>query len=86
MKIEVTDELRINRAHIDKKFLGLVREVNGSEFKKLMSQDARAYLATKFWLLNGVYVEIEDENDPTPYWLISSKNSEALMRNLYKQR
>lgn len=84
LRISVDNELRVGRAHIETKFIGEVREVSGAEFKQLQTKDARAFLATRFWLNQGVVVEIKDERDPTPYWLISCKNAAALKRSLYK--
>jgi hypothetical protein len=46
--------------------------------------DPAAYLAIKFWASTGVKIEIKDPQDPTPYWLITSKRGEeiaALLNN-----
>lgn len=39
--------------------------------------DARAYLCLRGWLPQGVKVVLDDPEDPTPYWLISSRRPEA---------
>ena len=84
LTIVIDDELRVGRAHIDRKFLGVVKVVSGDEFKKLQTKDARAFLATRFWLNEGLMVELNDERDPTPYWLISCRNGEEVKRSLYR--
>ena len=84
LTIMIDDELRVSRAHIERKYLGEVKVVSGDEFKKLQTKDARAYLATRFWLNEGVLVELKDERDPTPYWLISCRDGEEIKRSLYK--
>ena len=35
--------------------------------------DPRAYLCQRAWLPAGVKVQVVDPADPTPYWLISSR-------------
>ena len=35
--------------------------------------DARAYLCLRGWLPEGVKVILDDPEDPTPYWLLSSR-------------
>jgi Protein of unknown function (DUF3093) len=40
--------------------------------------DARAYLCIRPWLPIGARVILNDPEDPTPYWLVSSRRPEAL--------
>ncbi|MDN5854884.1 MAG: DUF3093 domain-containing protein [Actinomycetia bacterium] len=40
--------------------------------------DARAYLALRPYIATSVRLDIRDENDPTPYWLISSRHPQRL--------
>ena len=42
--------------------------------------DARAWLVLRPWVGPAVKVVVRDEGDPTPYWLVSTKNPEALAR------
>ena len=94
MVIEIDDqELRIDRAHIELKYLKNVTEINESEFKDLRGRniDARSFHATRAWLKRGVKVELNDERDPTNYWLIGAKRNTELVNELtkripYKQR
>jgi hypothetical protein len=76
--------LYANRAKIDLKFIKSVTPLGKAEFKNLngAAADPAAFLATNFWTNTGVKVEIKDKNDPTPYWLISSKRAEELAKKL----
>ena len=78
--ITVDDELRIGRAHIPLRYCGTVEIVKKNEFLRARTRDAdpAAYFALTFWVSEGVKVEINDERDPTPYWLISTRRGEAL--------
>ena len=54
--------------------------------KLLRGRDANAIAFTevRFWVKGGVKVEVIDANDPVPYWLISSKNTEKLVSAINK--
>jgi hypothetical protein len=40
--------------------------------------DARAYLLLRPYLKRAVRVTVRDDRDPTPYWLVSSRDPEHL--------
>lgn len=40
--------------------------------------DARAHLALRPYIATSVKLDIRDENDPTPYWLVSTRNPQRL--------
>ncbi len=48
--------------------------------------DARAWLLIRGWVSPVVRVELLDPNDPTPYWIVSSRNPEALVSALVEAR
>ena len=79
--IEIRDgELVIKRAHIPLHQLGDVTVISKKNFgyERTRGADPAAYFAITFWISQGVKVEVKDERDPTPYWLISSKRADAL--------
>ena len=88
MRITVTDELRIDRAHISLKYLQDPIALDQSEYRALRSHqaDARSFHATRAWLKSGIKVKVNDERDPTTYWLIGSKNKEELAEALNNLR
>jgi hypothetical protein len=45
---------------------------------KGVNLDARAWLVIRPWVKPAVRVHIKDDNDPTPYWLVSSTQPEVL--------
>ena len=87
-KISVTEkELRIDAAHIDRKYLGKVTISDSQAMRLLRTRDAdpAAYLAIKFWGAKGIKIEITDPRDATPYWLITSKRGEEFAASLIKR-
>ncbi len=81
LTVEVTNEqLKVGSAHIDRKYLGTITALTAEQMRQLRGplSDPAGYMALRFWLSRGVKVEINDPNDPTPYWLISSKKAQPL--------
>ena len=80
------EELRIDRAHIESKYLGKVTILDSDAMRLLRTRDAdpASYLAIKFWTPTGIKIEVIDPRDPTPYWLITSKRGEEIAALLIK--
>ena len=78
------DYLYANNAKIEIKYIKKAIPLNKSEFRDLngVSADPAAFLATNFWTNTGVKIELKDKNDPTPYWLISSKRATEIAKKL----
>ena len=81
------NELRVDKAHIELKYLGKVSVLNSDAMRLLRTRDAdpAAFLAIKFWASKGIKIEVIDPRDSTPYWLITSKRGEKLAALLTKQ-
>lgn len=83
--IEVTETgFTAGRARIDRTFVGEVQAYRGAEATLERGQrlDARAWLVIRGWVDPVVKVEITDEADPTPYWLISTRKPDELVKAL----
>jgi len=79
--IEVTDGmLRVGRARIERSFVGAVtaHEKTDAVAERGTRLDARAYLVLRGWISGVVRIQISDEADPTPYWLVSTKRPHEL--------
>jgi Ca2+/Na+ antiporter len=79
-------ELRIDQAHIEVKYLGGVEKLTSAQMRLLRTRDAdpAAFLAIKFWLSTGVKITLSDPRDPTPYWLVTSKRGDQIAALLNK--
>lgn len=76
--------LRAGRAHIDVALLGAVAALDAEATRRQagVDADARAYLLLRPYLKRAVRVDLDDPADPTPYWLVSSREPEALAASL----
>lgn len=85
--ITITDaELRVGSATIERKYLGEVEIITASNaFKERgVLLDSRAHTKFQIGIRESVKLEIRDEQDPTPYWLIATRNPE-IMAGLLKK-
>jgi len=80
-RVEVGDGwLRAGRARIAGEFLGDAEALDAAETRRVAGPgaDARAYLLLRPYLKRAVRVTVRDDRDPTPYWLVSSRDPEHL--------
>jgi hypothetical protein len=80
-RVEVGDGwLRAGRARIAGEFLGDAEPLDAAETRRVAGPgaDARAYLLLRPYLKRAVRVTVRDDRDPTPYWLVSSRDPEHL--------
>lgn len=75
-RVEVTTtEFTAGSAHIAPEFLGAVEELPPAELRRLIGVDIdpTAYLCIRGSVPGGVRVEVADDEDPTPFWIVSSR-------------
>lgn len=75
------DELVAGRAHVPVGFLGEVAPLDAAGMREALGPglDLRAYLCTRGWVATGVRVELTDPDDPTPYWVVSTRRPQRLV-------
>jgi hypothetical protein len=75
------DQVRAGRARIDLNWVESMEifRLADATRERGVSLDARAWLVIRPWIDPVVKITISDPQDPTPYWLVSSKNPEALV-------
>ena len=78
--VVINNWLYVGDAKIETKYIKKVTSLNKNAYLKLrgVQADPACFNATRFWVSTGVMVELKDRNDPTPYWLISSRHARAL--------
>lgn len=79
-------DLRVGKAHIGGQYLGDATTLDKDATKRVagVEADARAHLVLRPYLKRSVRVAVADPEDPTPYWLISTRNPDALVAALQK--
>jgi hypothetical protein len=87
--IRVTsDELVAGRARIPLRQLGPPSVFTGDEAIRERGErlDARTWLLIRGWIKPVVKLPVLDADDPTPYWLLSTRNPDRLVRVLEEAR
>lgn len=88
-KISVANHvLQVNNALITKDLLGQTIIVEGKDQFLERGQRLNTLAYTKFQIgVKGlVKIELKDEKDPTPYWLIATRHPEVLASHLNAKR
>lgn len=81
-RLEVSGgELRIRGAHLPLQYATGVIALDGATLRRVIGRegDPAAYVSIRPWIGPGVQVWIDDEDDPTPYWVISSRRPDRLV-------
>jgi hypothetical protein len=77
-RIVVTDtHLRAGRASIELSLLGKATVVEQVDRNGAIT-DARTWKLIRAWIPRGLSVIVNDSNDPTPSWYVSTRNPEKL--------
>ena len=91
-RVVVTDGsdpgLRAGRAFLEAWHVGEVTELDRAACREALGPgaDARAFLAHRGWIPTAVRVRVLDPEDPTPYWLISTRRPTELAAALVAVR
>lgn len=87
--INVTSsQLIAGRAQVECEFLGRATAHVGDDarFERGPGLDARAFLLLRGWLPGVVKITLDDPADPTPYWLISTRQPARLAAAINEAR
>lgn len=81
-------ELIAGKARLPIGVIGSVESFSGDEARLERGQrlDARAWLLIRGWIDPIVRIDLVDENDPTPYWIVSTRHPEAVQAAVAKSR
>jgi len=79
--------LRAGRARLPLHFVGTVSALDSEHMTNArgINGDRAAFLVTRNWCSHtGVLIEVTDETDPHPYWLVTSRDPAALVAALHR--
>ena len=73
-------ELHVGVAHLPLEHVGDVEVIGAKQKRKVLGPqlDPAAYVLHRGWVGPLVRVEVTDPNDPTPYWVFSTRHPEKL--------
>jgi len=88
-RIEVTDAMLVaGRARLPLPNVGNAQGFTGTDATQQRGPklDARAWLVIRGWISPVVKIDVNDESDPTPYWLVSTRHPADLVAALAKAK
>lgn len=79
------DELHAGAAHVPLALLREPRALTGPDLRHALGPglDARAHVCLRGWIRSAVRVELADPQDPTPYWIVSTRRPDELVAALH---
>jgi hypothetical protein len=68
-------ELRVRGAHLPLRYVSGAVALDARTLRRVVGRegDPAAYVSIRPWIGPGVQVWLDDEDDPTPYWVVSSR-------------
>jgi hypothetical protein len=81
------EELRIRGAHVPLRFASGAVALDANTLRRVVGRegDPQAFVSIRPWIGPGIQVWLSDADDPTPYWVISTRQPArvvALLREL----
>lgn len=82
------DGVSVGRARLPLTALGPAEALTGDAARTARGPglDPRAYLAIRGYVPGVVRIGVDDDADPTPYWLVSTRHPERLLAELEAAR
>lgn len=84
-KVEVVDgELWVGDAHLPLRYVDDAEVIPASDKRRALGPDLdpAAFLVHRAWIGPAIRIWLNDDNDPTPYWVISTRRPEELSKLL----
>ncbi|MEU2000043.1 DUF3093 domain-containing protein [Rhodococcus sp. NPDC019627] len=92
-RVELVDEadgfhLRVGQAHLPVDVIARVAEVPATAKSAALGRqlDPAAFVQHRVWVKTMVLIVLDDPEDPTPYWLISTRRPAELLAALNRVR
>jgi len=87
IRIEVDEagrELRVDDARLPLDVIAEVTPVAPAQRRDLLGRDADplAFVIARPWVPGGVRIDLDDPDDPTPYWYVSTRRPDELAARL----
>jgi hypothetical protein len=81
-RLEISDgELRVRGAHIPVREITGVVGLDAQTLRRVVGRegDPAAYVSIRPWIGPGVQLWLDDPDDPTPYWVVSTRHPKQVV-------
>jgi len=75
-------ELRVRGAHLPLTYVSGAIALDAATLRRVVGRegDPAAYVSIRPWIGPGVQVWLDDADDPTPYWVVSTRHPQDVVR------
>jgi Protein of unknown function (DUF3093) len=75
-------ELRVRGAHVPLRHVSGAVALDALTLRRVLGRegDPAAFISVRPWIGPGVQVWIDDEDDPTPYWVLSTRHPDRVVQ------
>jgi hypothetical protein len=75
-------ELRVRGAHLPLRYVTGAVALDAETLRRVVGRegDPAAFVSIRPWIGGGAQVWLDDEDDPTPYWVVSTRHPEQVVR------
>lgn len=82
------DELRIRGAHLPLRFCSGRVALDAATLRRVVGRegDPQGFVSIRPWIGPGVQLWLDDPEDPTPYWVISTRHPDRVVAALDRAR
>jgi hypothetical protein len=83
--LQIADgELRIRGAHLPLRYISGSVALDDRTLRRVVGRegDPAAFVSIRPWIGPGVQVWLDDPEDPTPYWIVSSRHPDRVVAAL----
>ena len=85
LRVAVRDgELWVDDAHLPVRYISRAGVLDAAQKRDALGPraDPLAFIVQRPWIRGAVLVVVDDPADPTPYWVVSARHPEQLVRAL----
>ncbi len=89
IRISIDDtDFRIDDACLPREFIASVEPLSGTPLRDALTAQLHplAFVIKRPWVRSAVRITVNDPQDPTPYWIVSTKRPEEIRTVLEKTR
>jgi hypothetical protein len=86
--LEISDgEIRVRGAHLPLQYVSGAVALDAATLRRVVGRegDPAAFISIRPWIGPGVQLWLDDPDDPTPYWVVSSRHPQRVVELLRAQ-
>jgi len=78
------EELHVRGAHVPRRYISGAVALDARTLRRLIGRegDPLSFVSIRPWIGPGVQLQLDDRDDPTPYWVLSTRHPDRVIAAL----